>query len=244
MVPLVADSIPATPNVPPAPEIDNTKQAQVGTLTSSSETLETLTQAVESDSREPNTIAIDRQNEKEKEIEKARGGSKPGVPRGPYKKTEGKRAAGSTGKSTVADVAAMRESDEKYRRCYQAGVETIEALVQTGAQLGGNEWQWRPPSPVTLPDGKIIKVSEQERGHEVFGRGFAANGWEGPSPTMTMFIFSLGFLASRLNQPETQKKVLGVWDKMKLWYAERQIKKHRADIKPAPKEDKNAAVKS
>jgi len=197
---------PATPETVPGVETQTPVEPVVNEATPT-ENLDSIAAHVAENAPTPNESAINHAQEEEKA---GRGSNQTGKKRGPYK-----RPGSGTATETTSPGKMSKEAEEKYKRCYMAGAESIESLVQTATQLMGNEWNWRPPQEIRLPDGRMVKVSERERGQEVWGRAFAYKGWEGPSPMVSMFVFSLGFVASRLAMPETKKKAFGLFQRIK-----------------------------
>lgn len=198
-----------TPVADPPQSAEPTNPAQaVGT-----ETLESIANHVDEVAPVPNEAAIahaQAENEKKEDEPKQskRGQGQEGKVRGPYK--------------TKSQVVQPKKSktveafdEEKYKRCYMAGASTINGLVGMSAQFFGEEWYWRPPKEIVLPDGKRVQVSEQAQGEEVAGKAFAYNGWEGPNPNVALFMFAIGFIIERLRQPETKKKVFGFLQKVR-----------------------------
>jgi len=184
------------------------------------ETLESIADHIANVAPEPNEKAIEHatqesqseNTEGEPEKKSGRGQGQEGKKRGPYKTGQARSQVNQPrkpkGQPEVFD-------EEKYKRCYMAGAETVNGLVGMATQFFGPEWNWRPPSEIVLPDGRRVKVSEQERGQEVFGKAFAYKGWEGPNPMVSLFLFVTIFAVDRMRQPETKKKVFGLFQKIR-----------------------------
>ncbi|HSS99293.1 MAG TPA: hypothetical protein VLK33_19800 [Terriglobales bacterium] len=176
------------------------------------ETLESLAGHVEAAAPEPNHEAIARAKEKAGR----RGEGQEGRTRGPYKSRKKQSSAEINETGHVSDKPKMTQQEkEDYVKHYQAGVESVEGLVALASQTVGPEWGWRPPTVITLPDGSKVTINERVRAHEVFGKAFAYNKWDGPNPNVSLFMFSAGFIMSRLQMPETRAKAKGFIEKIK-----------------------------
>ena len=187
--------------------------------------LDSIISHVENAAPEPNTPAIARVEEKEKiasEEDQTEKLNAAGNRRGMASGSKSGRPKGS--KSNFKNPSVLNTAlNDKDARCFSAGAETIEAIVNLSAQTLGPEFYWRPAETVILSNGNSIVISERERGRQIYGDAFVYKQWEGPNPLVSMFVFSVGFVISRLNQPETKKKTLSLWNKIKLWNEKRKL---------------------
>lgn len=237
---------PSAPSPETSPEVSNTNPtpAPAGEVV---ETLDSIAATVDTAAPTPNEPAIAHTLEKQKAELDGRGKNQEGKKRGPYNKDE-KKTKSIVGKVSKTKPDGTPLDAEKAKRCYMAGVSSVDGLVQIGVQAFGYEWDYLPPEEkeVILPDGTKtkIKISERDQAHDVFGRAFVYKGWEGPSPLVSLFVFTVGFVLKRMNKPETKSKIKGFFQKLKDEIKRRREGKGAQAPAPAPAPDPAPVVQS
>lgn len=199
---------------------DSSAEAQSATPTPvSGDPIEADVQHVEERAPEVNTDAVkhDEQEAERKRKEAAQ------------KAKKGKRQS-VVSRTTSTEEKAQKEAEFR-ALCRRSGEETVDALVLSCRTFFGPEWWYDPPAVIEMPDGTKILNDEQANLRRVYADTFEHYGWHATPSWMSIVVATGAYIGVRMNRPETQKKVMGIKERLARWWASWKVR--HSEKKPA-----------
>lgn len=138
-------------------------------------------------------------------------------------------------KSVVDDGSEKRNALELKQQSRASGAMAANLLIVVSCVAGGEEWQPR----VSVENGLDEKLILEN----AFSDYFEATGRIDIPPSMGLIIAVGSYALPRFTMPKTKERVKGFRAKIKMWFANRKLKKHGLEAKALESATKKETVK-
>lgn len=142
---------------------------------------------------------------------------------GYFAKKRGRKANSKLGDGKSVPHGTVAENAEKAQKHMACGVATANAIFALGQALGGEEWK-----PVV---NEKMGVNEPAAMTNAWRDYYKAKDMEDIPAGLALSITMFSYIAPRFNAPKTQKRASTAWGKIKVWWANRKLKKHGLEVK-------------
>lgn len=114
---------------------------------------------------------------------------------------------------------APQQNHNALHKQKMAGRAAANTLLMLGVVVGGDEWH-----PMKNAEHGLDEKANLE---SAFSDYFVAKNMDDIPAGIALSIAIIGYAAPRFTMPKTQARSKSAWQKLKIWYVNRKLKKHR-----------------
>lgn len=153
------------------------------------------------------------------------------------RKSGSTNSGGSTLGATKSQIdPATIQKQQIVAKQQAAGKAAAGSLIMLGMVIGGDEWR-----PLV---NEQMGLNEQANLEQAFADYFTARGLDDIPAGVALSIAVSAYVLPRFTMPKTRTRTATLWTKVKMWWANRKLKKHGLEAKELEAKDKATKAES